>query len=64
MSKELQLLNLAKGKETYLEDKILNDFKIKSFVEINNDNIKVNDNINILVYITIGYAILLKIFIL
>ena len=38
---ELQLLNLAKGKETYLEDKILNDFKIKSFVEINNDNIKV-----------------------
>ena len=38
---ELQLLNLAKGKETYLEDKILNDFKIKSFIEINNDNIKV-----------------------
>lgn len=38
---ELQLLNLAKGKETYLEDKIQNDFKIKSFVEINNDNIKV-----------------------
>ena len=38
---ELQLLNLAKGKETYLEDKILNKFKIKSFVEINNDNIKV-----------------------
>ena len=38
---ELQLLNLAKGKETYLEDKISNDFKIKSFVEINNDNIKV-----------------------
>lgn len=38
---ELQILNLAKGKETYLEDKLLNDFKIKSFVEINNDNIKV-----------------------
>ena len=38
---ELQILNLAKGKETYLEDKILNNFKIKSFVEINNDNIKI-----------------------
>ena len=38
---ELQILNLAKGKETYLEDKILNDFKIKSYIEINNDNIKV-----------------------
>ncbi len=38
---ELQLLNLAKGKETYLEDKILNEFNIKSFVEINNDIIKV-----------------------
>lgn len=38
---ELQVLNLAKGKETYLEDKILNNFKINSYVEINNDNIKV-----------------------
>lgn len=38
---KLQILNLAKGKETYLEDKILNNFKIKSFVEINNDNIKI-----------------------
>ena len=38
---ELQILSLAKGKETYLEDKILNNFKIKSFVEINNDNIKI-----------------------
>lgn len=38
---ELQILNLAKGKELYLEDKILNDFKIKSFVEIDDDNIKV-----------------------
>lgn len=37
----LQELNLTKGKETYLEDKILNEFKIKSFVEINNDNIKI-----------------------
>jgi len=38
---ELQVLNLAKGKETYLEDKILNDFKINAYVEINNDNIYV-----------------------
>ena len=38
---ELQVLNLAKGKETYLEDKILNNFKINSFVEINNDNINI-----------------------
>jgi len=38
---ELQILNLAKGKETYLEDKIYNEFKIKSFVEINNNDIKV-----------------------
>ena len=38
---ELQVLNLTKGKETYLEDKILNNFKINSFVEINNDNINV-----------------------
>ena len=38
---ELQVLNLAKGKETYLEDKILNNFKIKSFIEINNDMINV-----------------------
>ena len=38
---ELQILNLAKGKEKYLEDKIYNDFKIKSFVEIDNKNIKV-----------------------
>ena len=37
----LQELNLTKGKETYLEDKILEKFKIKSFVEINNDNIKI-----------------------
>lgn len=36
---ELQVLNLAKGKETYLEDKIANEFNINSFVEINGDNI-------------------------
>ncbi len=38
---ELQVLNLAKGKETYLEDKINNEFKIKSFIEIDNNDIKV-----------------------
>ena len=38
---ELQILNLAKGKETYLEDKIKSEFKINSYVEINNDNINV-----------------------
>ncbi len=38
---ELKVLNLAKGKETYLEDKLLNNLKIESLVEINNDNITV-----------------------
>lgn len=38
---ELQVLNLAKGKETYLEDKIKNNYNINSYIEINNDNIKV-----------------------
>ena len=38
---ELQTLNLAKGKEKYLEEKLFNDFKIKSLVEIDNKNIKV-----------------------
>ena len=38
---ELQILNLAKGKEKYLEDKIFNEFKIKSFVEVDNTNIKI-----------------------
>jgi len=38
---ELKVLNLSKGKETYLEDKLLNEFQINSFVEINNDNITV-----------------------
>ena len=41
---ELQILNLAKGKETMLEDKILDNFKIKSFVQIDNDNIKISIN--------------------
>lgn len=36
---ELQVLNLAKGKETYLEEKILKEYNINSYVEINNDNI-------------------------
>lgn len=39
---ELQILNLAKGKETMLEEKILELYKIKSFVEIDNDNIKIS----------------------
>ncbi len=43
---ELQILNLAKGKETYLEDKILNKFKIKSFVEIDDNNIKITISSN------------------
>lgn len=38
---ELQVLNLAKGKETYLEDKIQNNLNLNSYVEINNDNIVV-----------------------
>ena len=38
---ELQVLNLSKGKETYLEDKIQNKFNINSYVEINNDIIQV-----------------------
>lgn len=38
---ELQLLNLAKGKETYLEDKLLNNLGVNSFIEINNDMISV-----------------------
>ena len=38
---ELQVLNLAKGKETYLEDKLQNELQIKSFIEINGDNISV-----------------------
>ena len=38
---ELQKINLSKGKETYLEDKIEKDLKINSLVEINNDNITI-----------------------
>ena len=38
---ELQILNLAKGREKYLEEKIFNNFKIKSFVEINDKDIKI-----------------------
>ena len=38
---ELQLLNLSRGKETYLEDKLQDTFNINSFVEINNDNISI-----------------------
>lgn len=43
---ELQLLNLAKGKETFLEDKIENNLGIKSFIEINSDNINVTISSN------------------
>ena len=38
---ELQLLNLSKGKETFLEDKLQNELGISSYVEINEDNINV-----------------------
>lgn len=38
---ELQVLNLAKGKETFLEDKLQNTLGLNSYVEINNDNISV-----------------------
>ena len=34
---ELQLLNLAKGKETFLEDKLQDNLGITSFIEINED---------------------------
>ena len=38
---ELKVLNLNIGKEEELEEKIENDFGIKSYIEINKDNIKV-----------------------
>ena len=38
---ELKLLNLSKGKETFLEDKLQNELGISSYVEINEDNINV-----------------------
>lgn len=43
---ELKLLNLAKGKESELEQKILDNYKIKSFIEISGDQIKVIVNSN------------------
>lgn len=38
---ELKVLNLNIGKEEELEEKIEEDFGIKSYIEINQDNIKV-----------------------
>lgn len=38
---ELKLLNLTKGQEQKIEEKILKEFNIKSFVEIKNDQIKI-----------------------
>jgi stage III sporulation protein AH len=38
---ELKVLNLNIGKEEELEEKIEEDFGIKSYIEINKDNIKV-----------------------
>ena len=38
---ELQKINLKKGKENYLEDKIQKELKVNSLVEINNDNITI-----------------------
>lgn len=38
---ELKVLNLNIGKEEELENKIEEEFGIKSYIEINNDNIKV-----------------------
>lgn len=43
---ELKLLNLTKGKELELEEKIMSEFKIKSYIEINNDQVKVTINSN------------------
>ena len=43
---ELKLLNLTKGREGELEQKILDTYKIKSFIEINGDQIKVIINSN------------------
>ena len=39
--KELQNINLSKGKETYLEDKLQKDLNVNSLVEINQDNITI-----------------------
>ena len=38
---ELQKINLSKGKETFIEDKLMNDLKVNSLVEINGDNITI-----------------------
>ena len=38
---ELKNLNLTKGKEEELEKKIMEEFKTKAFIKINNDQIKV-----------------------
>lgn len=38
---ELKNLNLTKGKEEELENKLMDKFKTKAFVKINNDNISV-----------------------
>ena len=38
---ELKVLNLTKGKEEILEEKLEEKFKIKSYIEIENDKIKV-----------------------
>ena len=38
---ELKLLNLTKGKEEELENKLLEEYKIKTFIEVNGDQIKV-----------------------
>lgn len=43
---ELKVLNLTKGKEEILEEKIQDKFKIKSYIEIENDKIKVVINSN------------------
>ena len=43
---ELQLLNLSKGKENYLEDKLQNELNVSSYVEINEDNINVTISSN------------------
>ena len=37
----MKLLNLTKGKEEELENKLLEVYKIKTFIEINGDQIKV-----------------------
>ena len=41
---ELKILNLAKGKEKSLEEKIQKEFNVKSFVKIDSDQIYVTIN--------------------